>query len=264
MTRAVRNTTGRILRPEFDEVLALHASLRWDRPGVMVDVGAHHGRTLRPFAEDGWQVIAFEPDPQNRAVLLGRVARWPNVSVDGRAIGVTDGDIVSLFTSDVSTGISTLVPFHPTHRPTAQVETVRLDTYLAGVHEVTVIKTDAEGYDLPILQTFPWGRLHPRAVVCEFEDRRSAALGYDHRDMAQFLLEAGYAVLVSEWYPVVEYGRAHRWRTMRRYPAHLQDPNGWGNLIAIEPDDAESVLRQAGWGARMRLRSRSIANLISR
>jgi FkbM family methyltransferase len=232
----------RVHRPPFDEVAIVHAALRREGPGLMVDVGAHFGSSLTRFADDGWQVLAIEPDPQNRAILVGRVRGRGNVIIDGRAIGERDGEVVTLYTSDVSTGISTLAPFHPSHRATSEVETVRLDTLLASQDVVTVLKTDLEGYDLPALQTFPWGRLHPRAVVCEFEDRKTVPLGYTYHDLGTYLVQQGYAVFVSEWWPVVEYGRQHRWRSLRRFPSELIDRTGWGNFIAVEADLSETVV----------------------
>ena len=255
---------AKLVGPGFDEVAALHSVLRSHGPGVMVDVGAHHGQSLRPFAEDGWHVHAFEPDPDNRAVLVQRIGSMANVTVDGRAIASRDAETVTLYTSQISSGISTLTAFHSSNRPGAQVETVRLDTYLAAADEVTVLKTDAEGYDFPILQTFPWDRLHPRGVVCEFEDRRSAAHGYDYRDMAEFLVRHGYAVLVSEWYPVVEYGQQHRWRTIRRYPVELSDARAWGNLIGVDPPVVTDVLAQAAKVNRLRSRARRLVGALRR
>jgi hypothetical protein len=40
-----------------------------DRPGLMVDVGAHFGGACEPFLHRGWKVLAFEPDAENRAML---------------------------------------------------------------------------------------------------------------------------------------------------------------------------------------------------
>jgi len=236
LRRAVHGVRG----PAFDEVAIVHQVLRGS-PGLLVDVGAHFGSSLRRFADDGWRVIAVEPDPQNRAVLVERMRGRKNVVIDSRAIGEKDGEIRTLYTSDVSTGISALAPFHPSHRATSEVETVRLDTLLASVDVVTVLKTDLEGYDLPALQTFPWDRLHPRAVVCEFEDRKTIPLGYTYHDLGSYLLEQGYSMFVSEWWPVVEYGRRHRWRAIRRYPSELEDQAAWGNFIAVEEDLHEAV-----------------------
>lgn len=248
----------------FNEVGAVHTVLRGAGPGVMVDVGAHYGSSLRPFAQDGWQVFAIEPDPSNRRILQLRVSDQPNVIVDGRAVSERDGEIVDLYTSPVSTGISTLAPFHPTHHRSAEVETVRLDTLLAAVDDVTVLKTDTEGYDLPVLRTFPWHRLRPRAVVAEFEDRKTIPLGYELHDMADFMVRLGYVVLVSEWYPVVEYGRHHQWRSVRRYPTALADKRGWGNLICIEPTLADQVLAQARLANRLSLAWRRAAGRLRR
>jgi FkbM family methyltransferase len=108
-----------ILGPsDYDEVAVAHSLLRGER-GVMVDVGAHHGGALVDFAIDGWSVFCFEPDPTNRAILLERTAGQPKVRVDERAISEVDGEEVSLFTSKVSTGISSMAAFHPSHQATA-------------------------------------------------------------------------------------------------------------------------------------------------
>ena len=232
----------------------LHASLGMTHPGVLVDVGAHFGSSLYRFARDGWRVHAFEPDPANRAVLLRRVSKWPRVVVDDRAIAPRDGETVELYTSDVSSGISALAPFHESHRPTVQVITVRLDTYLLGTDTVTILKTDTEGYDLPVIATFPWERLRPQAVLCEFEDRKTVTHGYTYRELANYLVDRGYDVLVSEWHPVVEYGLRHRWRSLRRYPVQLADASAWGNLIAVEPNLTAAVLRNSGASKRIAMR----------
>jgi FkbM family methyltransferase len=233
LTASARRLAHLIRPPAFEELALIHRVLS---DGVLVDVGAHQGGSLERFAQDGWRVIAVEPDPDNRAILTQRHGHRANVRIDPRAVAEQDGQRLTLYTSDVSTGISTLAPFHPSHRPSIEVETVRLDTLLAHEPAVTVLKTDLEGWDLIALRTFPWDRLHPRAVVCEFEDRKTVPLGYTFHDEARFLVEQGYVVLVSEWYPVVEYGRRHRWRSLRRYPLELADATGWGNLIAVDPD----------------------------
>jgi FkbM family methyltransferase len=241
----IRPLWKRVRPPDFDEIGLLHSALRPYGPSVMVDVGAHHGGSLRPFADDGWRVIAIEPDPQNRRILTSRYGRKSNVVIDERAIGETDGQRVALYTSPVSTGISALAPFHPTHRASGEVETVRLDTLLADQEAVGFLKTDTEGWDLGVLRTFPWVRLRPLAVMCEFEDRKTVPLGYDYHELANYLVDLDYLVFTSEWYPVVEYGQRHRWRCLRRYPVQLESPAAWGNLLAVTPELADAVQRRA-------------------
>lgn len=157
-----------------------------------------------------------------------------------------DDEEVSLFTSDVSTGISTLSPFHKTHAPTATVRTVRLDTYVrnGAVNQVDFLKTDIEGFDLFALRTFPWESHHPKAIVCEFEDKKTIRLGHNVHDIAQFLQGHGYSVLVSEWNPITEYGAAHKFRRFSHYPTELA-ADSWGNLIAVDSSLLEPIERSA-------------------
>ncbi len=46
----------------FDEVLFVDKMMGAITKGVMVDVGAHFGESLQPFAKRGWRIVAFEPD----------------------------------------------------------------------------------------------------------------------------------------------------------------------------------------------------------
>ena len=249
----LRQLIARALGPATIDEVVLVSHVIAAEQGTMVDVGAHHGYAMDPFLRHGWTVYGFEPDPTNRQVLN---SRHPEVTVDPRAVSETDGQSVSLFTSDVSTGISTLSPFHGTHAPTATVQTVRLDTFLAdrGIRDVDFLKVDIEGYDLYALRSFPWDAHQPRAVVCEFEDHKTVPLGHDVHDIAKFLEQHGYKVIVSEWEPIVEYGTAHTWKRFVRYPTDIS-PDGWGNLIAVRPELIEATDRAGQWTIR-RLRVR--------
>ncbi len=199
----------------------------------MIDVGAHWGSSLLAFAQQSWTVHAFEPDPLNCARLMGAIEGLETVTVDPRAVSTTDGKTVSLYTSPISSGISSLDAFHSTHRVTTEVQTVRLDTYIQeeDIERVDFLKIDVEGRDLDVLESFPWATHQPTVVICEFEDRKTTRLGHTYREIAEFLTGHGFDVLISEWYPIVEYGLAHRWRRAVRYPAEIS-AESWGNLIA--------------------------------
>jgi FkbM family methyltransferase len=239
---------------DFDEMAVALAVLP-DR-GVMVDVGAHQGSSLLPFAATGWQVWAFEPDPANRQILVDAVDAF-DVHVDPRAVDKVTGRTVDLYTSEVSTGISSLLNFHAGHRPSASVETVRLDDFLRenDVGAVDFLKVDAEGHDLRVLETFPWNSDRPAMVICEFEDRKTRLDCYDHTDLGDFLSSLDYHVFLSEWQPVVEYGGLHRWRHVHRYPVGLAHADAWGNFLAVHRSltpRLERALRSSERELRMR------------
>jgi FkbM family methyltransferase len=204
--------------------------------GLLLDVGAHHGDTLMPFAGAGWDVIAFEPDTANRAVLEQRVAGMPNVTVNPYAVSDRAG-ILPLFASAQSTGVSSLTPFTPGHEHTEQVQVVTLADSVSGVvvDRPVVLKIDVEGWEKRVLDGLPWDTLRPTAAIVEFEDAKTRELGYAWDDLAREFADRGYAVLISEWRPVERYGGRHRWRRFARFPGPLADVNAWGNLIAVEP-----------------------------
>lgn len=206
---------------------------------VMLDVGACTGGALASFARDGWTVYAFEPDATNRGKLVERWGGTPTVRIDPRAISDRTVSNVPFFRSDVSEGISGLSSFHESHRSAGTVETTTLEVFCRDeqITQVDYLKVDTEGYDLFVLRGFPWLDVSPRVVVCEFEDTKTVPLGYTFDELAGYLRDLDYHVLVSEWYPIVEYGGPHRWRRFANYPCTLADERAWGNLIATKDPD---------------------------
>lgn len=215
--------------------------------GLMIDVGAHHGSSLALFAEHGWQVLAFEPDSHNRSVLLDTYNTYENIIIDPRACSDRVEPQATLYASAESTGVSGLTPFLDSHHAS---ETVSVTTLAAALEEhqlsfipVDFLKIDTEGFDLMVLKGYPWQTAsHPQVILCEFENAKTVPLGYNFHDLAKFLTDLGYRLIVSEWYPVKTYGRTHRWRRFLTYPCQLADPKGWGNIIAIKDEDCFAQL----------------------
>jgi hypothetical protein len=115
-----------------------------------------------------------------------------------------------------------------------------------------------------VLQTFPWAQQRPRVVVCEFEDRKTEPLGYDVDDLGHFLIGLGYTVLLSEWFPIIEYGTRHQWRRVVPYPSRMIDPLGWGNFIAVEPELGRLAVNAAVRAGRLLTTRRRVERLLRR
>lgn len=212
--------------------------------GVMCDVGAHYGYCLLPFAKAGWQIFAFEPDPQNHSQLLQNTSVYPNVYLDGRAVSEKLEVSVPFFTSKESSGVSSLSPFLSSHELAYIVSTTTLGDFFREQQVVSVdyLKIDTEGFDLMVLQGLSWDQIHPRVIICEFEDSKTQKLEYTYKTLAEYLVDKGYHVVVSEWRPIVKYGEQHAWRGYFTYPHELHDEKAWGNLIATNDDELYSQL----------------------
>lgn len=202
--------------------------------GTMLDVGAAFGLSLAPFARSGWDVHAFEPDPKNRSVLEKEWGECPNVTIVPKAVSDEHG-VRTLYTSDESAGISSLEPFTAGHRASGHVPVITLGEYAAqhGIDSTDFLKIDVEGFEMNVLRGLDWS-IRPRTLVLEFDDAKTKPLGYSWTDLATELIDRDYQVLVSEWYPVTRYGTIHSWRGFKQFPAELDDPRGWGNLIATD------------------------------
>ncbi len=223
-----------------DEIGLCYQTLEADKqPGLLIDVGAHHGGFLAPFARSGWEVIAFEPDSKNRKTLFEKFGNTPDIQIDPRAVSNEQKAQATLFRSDISDGISSLRAFHPSHEPADQIEVVTLASFLnqngfGDLRTWDLLKVDTEGYDLFVLEGVPWETVSPRMIICEFEDIKTNPLGYKFDDLINFLGEKGYQMIVSEWYPIKKYGEVHRWRRFIQSPYELYTLKAWGNIIAVK------------------------------
>lgn len=238
-------------RSGFDEVkLVYDVFARNGKRGVMIDVGAHHGTSLGPFAQDGWRVIAFEPDDENRAFLVEAHGFRKNLTIDVRAVSNLEENEKPFFSSPVSTGISGLSAFHQTHaqHQTVDITTLAIALPTFGISHIDFLKIDTEGHDLFVLKGLDWNAMPPSVIVCEFENHKTRPLGYTTADLVDYLTRKDYAVTISQWWPIAEYGSTHEWRRFTDDVSTV-DETAWGNLIAYKREPQFEVLGVASIAA---------------
>jgi FkbM family methyltransferase len=238
--KVLRSKLDRTYRPD-EAMIAYDLLSQNTTKGIMIDVGAHHGGSLAPFATAGWQIYAFEPDPQNRAKLIENHGNLKNVHIDSRAISDHCEENVTFFQSEESTGVSGLSAFLSTHKASQSVTLVTLAQFMRERKikgkTIDFLKTDTEGFDLMAMKGYPWEESLPRLILCEFEDSKTLPLGYDFHALAGFLVEKSYHLVISEWYPVKHYGSPHDWNRFATYPCALGVPQAWGNIFAVRDSD---------------------------
>jgi FkbM family methyltransferase len=232
-----------------DEVAMVAYLCRKLPAGTMVDVGGHFGTSAQRFLDLGWSVVAYEPDPKNRAEFVRNIGSNPRVQLSTCAVSNEEKSGLQLFSSPVSTGISGLSAFHESHVPTATVDVVRLDHDLKRreVSRVDFLKIDIEGFDFFALQGFDW-TMRPRFALYEFENHKTKPLGYTLADSAAYMQSNGYHLLYSVWEPIVQYGVQHTWRGLSLdQPADVEQ--SWGNVLCFR-DRADRDACMARYGRR--------------
>lgn len=215
--------------------------------GVMLDVGAHYGGSLIPFADAGWKVIAFEPDPNNRSQLQNcPTVINKDVEVVAAAVGSEEKSDVKIFASNESSGVSGLSPFLETHEEVCRVPLLRLDTEIKkrNLKHINYLKVDVEGHEMDVLKGLNLDENSPDFIQLEYEDFKTQSLGYTSHDLCKVLDDQGYKILVSEWWPIQKYGIRHSWKEIYYYNGDIPS-DSWGNLIAYKNDIPISSLEQA-------------------
>ncbi|HQY88900.1 MAG TPA: FkbM family methyltransferase [Tepidisphaeraceae bacterium] len=233
---------------QFDESALILELIGQQPAGVMVDVGAHFGSTLKPYLQRGWRVIAAEPDSSKweKLTALGAGQKFSqNFSLHRDAIGEHDQSSAEFYTSRESTGIASLIPFRESHERSASVRVKSLRSILReeSVSQVDFLKVDTEGMDYAVLKGFPFEKMQPKIILTEFDELKTTGRGHDFRSLGDLLVSLNYTVFLSEWFPIVRYGGNHQWRSIRRYPCSLSDPKAWGNFIAVREDQIDIASR---------------------
>jgi FkbM family methyltransferase len=230
------------IKKNYNEVELIKKYLKYSKieNGVVFDVGASTGSFLERFIGSKWSIYAFEPDPDLiKQSAMRYFSKHFNVKYVEKACSNISGQKLPFFTSNKSTGISSLHTFDSTHNLACYVETITLTDYIAEnkIKQVTVLKIDTEGHDYFVLQGLPWEKQKPSVIMCEFENKKSIPLGYGYKELGDYLMSKGYKVFVSEWFPLKDYGEKHKWKKMKQYPAELDDSNSFGNFICFRIDE---------------------------
>ena len=148
---------------DFAEQGSLMAMLKRHDINCVIDVGAHHGWFSRRLRRSGYtgRIIAFEPIPDNAALIEHWAAGDPKIVVRRFAIG----DVAESKTFNVlstASGGNTMSSFlEPTigfaDRKEIPVEVRRLDDLLdtllpAGEEARIFLKIDTQGFDMAVMR----------------------------------------------------------------------------------------------------------------
>jgi FkbM family methyltransferase len=206
----------------------------------MIDVGAHHGATLLPFLEAGWDVVAFEPIEANRKQMISRFFGNPRLTIRPEAVSESSG------TKSMHLALNLDGSLHDYYHSLEQtrddryhrkgkvvpVPVVSLDDLAAKTEiqrKIGFLKVDTEGHDLAVLQGA--GAIESAVVGVEFwGDRHPLGKSPSPADkMVELMAQRGYKVYlavchVGEKMIVLD-------SSMANVPA-----NAWGNLFFFHGD----------------------------
>jgi FkbM family methyltransferase len=203
--------------------LVIAAMKRHLKPGdVFLDVGANIGylsAIAAGIVGAQGQVHAFEPVPAyfNRLQRLAELN--PSFRIVVNACGA--GELSGLCTIYVTRepGQHTMVASYkngPEITATLEVPVIRLDTYIAArrIGRVAMIKIDAEGFELPILQGLQGyfkGTSHRPPVICEIAPRAYPLMGKTLSHLKDHMEKFGYTArdLIDGVTPVDIRGMKH-------------------------------------------------------
>jgi FkbM family methyltransferase len=163
------------------------------RPGdTMVDVGANVGNMALAAAAavgpDG-RVYAFEPHPRIFRFLQGNIRLNERTNVIPVMCAVGPEDATLTLTDAVSDDMNRISSAGP-----RRVRQVSLDSYLADVPRIRVLKVDVEGYELSVFEGASAVLGRTDYVHFESWEKHCAEFGYSCRDVWQRLRERDFDI----------------------------------------------------------------------
>lgn len=184
--------------------LVVNAMKRHLHPGdVFMDVGANVGYLSAVGAAlvgPRGQVHSFEPVPRYFQNLHRLTELNPaySIAANACAAGAVPGTAPILVTHEP--GQNTMVPGYKSWFEVTSmldVPVIRLDSYLESrrIASVALIKIDAEGFELPVLeglQSFLDGGQRP-AIICEIAPRAYRLIGRSVAELEELMSRYGYS-----------------------------------------------------------------------
>ena len=183
--------------------LVVDAMKRHLRTGdVFIDVGANVGylsAVAAALVGTRGQVHSFEPVPRYFRSLCRLAELNPSHSIIANtcAVGAVAGSAMIHITREP--GQNTLVAAYKDGADVIsalEVPVIRLDSYIEArrIARVALIKIDAEGFELPILEGMRgcFGRAQRPAIICEIAPRAYALMGRSVAELANLMSAYGY------------------------------------------------------------------------
>jgi len=213
----------------------------------LLDIGACVGGMTKPFLQQGWQAVMFEPDPRCHPQLLALLQSHPGQARLEKAAATPDANGSIRFHIAALPGLSGLSrsPFAE-DLTTVEVEALAVAPYIAGhgLFDLDFIKIDAEGQDFLILRGIDFTAVSPRLVMVEFGEQ------FAGQDCARIAAELAYMRERNYRACVVclsARGRfeQHDWRTrlaaigIDTIPEELPQGPVFGNVLFFRAEDGD-------------------------
>ncbi|MBI2610899.1 FkbM family methyltransferase [Candidatus Kaiserbacteria bacterium] len=166
--------------------------------GVVIDVGAHIGYFTRLAAGRvgrSGRVYAFEPESENRTLLIENTKWFDNVITLGEAITDRSGT-VAFYRIRGSTGCHSTIAQENAER--SLVPATTLDVFMRenSIEHADVIKIDIEGGEAKALQGMEQTLRGIRHLIIEYNPAALSRAGADPRELLSTLQEKGFTISV--------------------------------------------------------------------
>jgi O-antigen biosynthesis protein len=144
-----------LVHQDMYRIGSLAEALR-DLGGTILDCGAHIGVFSTLLAAHGVRqpIEAFEPEPDNYALLVKNVAPYPGITAQQVAVGRREEERV-LFDGGETGRWSFVPPGDTNGRRGVRVRVIDLYEHIRELGEVALLKLDLEGFEAELLEHMP-------------------------------------------------------------------------------------------------------------
>lgn len=225
---------------------------------VFVDVGANIGACTMFMASHGIRTISFEPNPSNLFYLRHSVNQNFHISPFVSIVGVGLGDVdrkFNIYSQNGNFGNSVInVPVQTAPDAKFSIKTKLMDDMLQHVRNIPVLKIDAQGFELKVLQGARniLSKKIIKVIKLEVAYLWLKAQGAKLEDLHDILVENGYK-LFSEQMEV-----------MPREEFCRRDENNYYDVYAVLEELADKVFPgpplNAQYHPSSKLNDRNIGN----
>ena len=215
---------------------------------LMFDIGCCHGASLGIFLANGFDVIAFEPNPDNYQYLVDKYKSNPSkakLKLVNAGVG-NEQTILPFMISKSSYGRHSLFGCGEGDlKETINVEVLRMDSYCKdnAIAKVAYAKVDVEGFEQEVLEGFGNMLNNISVLQLEFDNTKRFR---NLETLIDRIDNKFNRIYISCWRLAEEgYGANHKWESLIKHnhgQSYSDLAESWGNIVAINSSVNSSSL----------------------
>lgn len=134
--------------------------------------------------------------------------------------------------------IESLTCFTDSYKFSHKVDAITFKDYCfkKKIKKIDFLEINSKGRDKFVLDGLYRYKFLPLIILCEFENKKTIKFNYTTSDLIKLFFDKNCRIIDFEWFPIIQYRNANKWKSFRLNNFQKIDKNSLGSIIAIQDE----------------------------